>query len=68
MLRRSETILVQFQTFELLALLESLTTSYLVSQERQQLAERIDRVSRLAFPLAFVVLVFMRCVINPPAK
>ena len=46
-----------------LALVESLTTSYLVSQERHQLALRIDRVSRLVFPLVFaalVVVVFFR--------
>ncbi len=42
-----------------LALLQSLTTSYLVSQERQQLALRIDRVCRLVFPLGFAVLVFV---------
>ncbi|MFQ6024854.1 MAG: hypothetical protein ACE5NW_19265, partial [Acidiferrobacterales bacterium] len=46
-----------------LALVQSLTTSYLVSQERKLLALRIDRVSRFVFPLVFaalVVVVFFR--------
>jgi hypothetical protein len=37
-----------------LALLESLTTSYLVSVERKELALRMDRICRWAFPLAFI--------------
>ena len=40
-----------------LALFESLTTSYLVSKERIELALRIDFVCRLAFPLTFAVLI-----------
>ena len=40
-----------------LALCESLTTSYLVSKERQELALRVDFVCRFAFPLTFVVLI-----------
>jgi hypothetical protein len=40
-----------------LALVQSLTTSYLVSLEKQALALRIDRVSRLVFPLGFAVLI-----------
>jgi gamma-aminobutyric acid receptor subunit rho len=40
-----------------LALVESLTTSYLVSMDRAALALRIDRTCRWAFPLAFVVMV-----------
>ena len=46
-----------------LALVESATTVYLVSHEREELAMRVDRISRLIFPLAFVaitVYVFMR--------
>ncbi len=39
------------------ALVESLTTSYLVSMDRSELALKMDRVCRWAFPLAFVVLV-----------
>jgi len=38
-----------------LALLESLTTIYLVSQEKKELAMRIDNVSRFVFPIAFGV-------------
>ena len=37
-----------------LALLESLMTSYLVSLDRKELALRMDKVCRWAFPLAFV--------------
>ena len=40
-----------------LALVEALTTSYLVSVDRKELALRFDRVCRWAFPLAFVGLV-----------
>jgi hypothetical protein len=40
-----------------LALVQSLTTSYLVSQERVALALRIDRLSRYAFPTAFLLLI-----------
>jgi hypothetical protein len=40
-----------------LALVQSLTTSYLVSQEREALALRMDRVSRYVFPLAYVALI-----------
>ena len=39
-----------------LALLESLTTSYLVSQDKAEVAQKIDRVCRIVFPLAFVAL------------
>jgi len=39
-----------------LALLESLTTVYLVSNEKEELAIRMDKFSRLLFPLAFAVL------------
>ena len=39
-----------------LALLQSLTTSYLVSKEKLALAERTDRICRIAFPLAFLAL------------
>jgi hypothetical protein len=45
-----------------LALVESATTVYLVSNERKKLAMRIDRISRLIFPLAFgaiIAAVFM---------
>ncbi len=42
-----------------LALVQSLTTSYLVSQERQQLALRVDRMCRLVFPLGFAVLILV---------
>lgn len=37
-----------------LALLESLTTAYLVSVERKALALRLDRICRWAFPVAFL--------------
>jgi hypothetical protein len=40
-----------------LALVEALTTSYLVSVERKELALRFDRVCRWVFPLTFVGLV-----------
>jgi hypothetical protein len=39
-----------------LALLQSVTTSYLVAREREQLCVRIDIVCRVAFPLAFAAL------------
>jgi hypothetical protein len=42
-----------------LALVQSLATSYLVSQEREALALRMDRVSRYVFPLAYVVLILV---------
>jgi hypothetical protein len=42
-----------------LALVQSLATSYLVSQEKTELALRIDRLSRYAFPLSFVALVLI---------
>ena len=42
-----------------LALVESLTTIYLVSQEKKEIAMRIDRVSRLLFPIAFGTISFM---------
>ena len=40
-----------------LALFESLTTSYLVSKDKQELALRIDFASRFVFPITFVVLI-----------
>jgi hypothetical protein len=40
-----------------LALVEALTTAYLVSVDRKELALRMDRVCRWAFPLAFLGLV-----------
>ncbi len=40
-----------------LAMLEALTTSYLVSQDRAALAQRMDRISRFVFPIAFLILV-----------
>ena len=42
-----------------LALIQSLTTSYLVSIEHVNLATLGDRICRLAFPLVFAVLVFV---------
>jgi hypothetical protein len=42
-----------------LALCQSLTTSYLVSQAKVKLALRIDRASRFVFPLGFAVLVLV---------
>lgn len=42
-----------------LAMLESLTTSYLVSKERAELALRIDWVCRFLFPLGFVAIVIL---------
>jgi hypothetical protein len=46
-----------------LALLESLTVTYLVSGDRKRLARRIDVMSRAVFPLTFlmlVVVIFLR--------
>ena len=46
-----------------LALLESLTVTYLVSGDRKLLARRIDVTSRAAFPFAFlalIVVIFLR--------
>ena len=46
-----------------LALVESLITGYLFSKEREKMSLRIDLLSRVAFPLAFVslmVLVLLR--------
>ena len=40
-----------------LALVQSLTTSYLVSVDRTEIALRMDRICRWAFPLAFVGIV-----------
>ncbi|MCP4259959.1 MAG: hypothetical protein GY774_20960 [Planctomycetes bacterium] len=40
-----------------LALVESATAVYLVSNERKKLAMRIDHISRVVFPLAFGVIV-----------
>jgi hypothetical protein len=40
-----------------LAFLQSLTTSYLVSQNRAEVATRIDRICRIVFPLIFAALV-----------
>jgi hypothetical protein len=42
-----------------LALVQSLTTSYLVSQEREALALRIDRLSRYVFPAVFALLILV---------
>jgi hypothetical protein len=42
-----------------LALLESLTTSFLVSRKKTELALRIDNVCRIGFPLTFVLMVFV---------
>lgn len=41
-----------------LALLESLTTSFLVSKKKTKLALRIDNVCRFAFPITFSLIVF----------
>ena len=38
------------------ALLESLTTTYLVSKEKKEIAVRLDKICRWLFPLAFAVL------------
>jgi len=40
-----------------LALIESLTTIYLVSKAKEELAMRIDKMSRLVFPIAFVATI-----------
>jgi hypothetical protein len=40
-----------------LALLECLTTINLVSNEKRELATRIDRLSRLVFPIAFAIII-----------
>jgi hypothetical protein len=42
-----------------LALLESVTTSFLVSRKKTELALRIDNVCRIAFPLTFVLMVLV---------
>jgi hypothetical protein len=39
-----------------LALVQSLTTTYLFSKGKQEVGVRIDRASRVVFPLAFVVM------------
>ncbi len=41
-----------------LALLQSVTTSYLIVRHKEQLTVRIDTVCRVAFPLTFAALVF----------
>lgn len=41
-----------------LALVQSLTTTYLVAKDRVALAGRIDQICRLAFPLMFAILIF----------
>ena len=41
-----------------LALAESLTTVYLVSKEKKELAMRVDFISRFIFPLVFVTISF----------
>lgn len=40
-----------------LALVESLTTIYLVSNEKKELAMRIDNVSRFVFPITFLAII-----------
>ena len=42
-----------------LALVQSLTTSYLVSEGKEARALRMDRLSRYVFPLAYVVLILV---------
>ena len=42
-----------------LALIQSLMTTYLVANDRADLAMRIDRVCRFAFPLGFALLVYI---------
>ena len=41
-----------------LALLESLTTTFLVASDRKILALHVDNFCRIVFPLAFVIMVF----------
>ena len=40
-----------------LALVESLTTIYLVSKEKKELAIRIEKMSRLVFPITFGIII-----------
>jgi hypothetical protein len=42
-----------------LAMLQSLTTSFLVSNDKAELALHLDRVSRVLFPVVFVVFVIL---------
>jgi cadmium resistance protein CadD (predicted permease) len=42
-----------------LAMLQSLTTSFLVSNDNTKLALHLDWVSRVLFPLVFVVFVIL---------
>jgi hypothetical protein len=42
-----------------LALLQSLTTSFLVTNDKAELALNLDRVSRVLFPLVFVLFVIL---------
>lgn len=42
--------------FVFIALLQSLSTGYLASVDRMALANRMDAISRIAFPLAFIAL------------
>jgi len=44
-------------TLVFLALVESLTTVYLVSKEKKELALRIDKMSRFVFPIIFGVII-----------
>ena len=41
-----------------LALVESLSTSYLVSRKREAFALRLDQVCRFLFPLTFFIFMF----------
>jgi hypothetical protein len=42
-----------------LALIESLTTIYLVSKEKKELAMRVDLLSRFVFPIVFGTISFV---------
>lgn len=45
--------------FVFAALLQSLSTGYLVSKERNAIARRIDLISRIAFPVSFFAFCFL---------
>ena len=58
-LTRLDIFIVGSTILVFLALLESLTTIHFVSHNKEESAMRIDRVSRILFPLAFAALIMI---------
>ncbi len=58
-LTRQDRFLVGSMILVLLAMVEVIATSAFASQERLELAKRIDRWSRIAFPMAFLFLILI---------